>query len=328
MEGYGRETRYLRLFLVRHGESRWNAAKARKSIFGLMKEVDHPLSDLGVSEAVQTNLTWRRLASRERSGAAAAEAELPLPMMSVERMSSTLQQLAAASEGASVFGDADSEEDVPAKGIDGDAGEGLLTQYLAADVLCSSPLSRALQTALLVLAGFGAERDSTALSSTAPSVADDDAMQLLPPSPREVREGGTLRVAVTKIHPVRGRFARVVELTQDGVATLNASKAMAETNNWPWAQVAEFSVDPKDDSIFRIVVNTAGESVGEARGGVVTKSLRRGSEMLEKHVLRRSRAFSDVPVAVLRFQAPTAEVCARVVAAGEALRAKIFTIRV
>ena len=39
------------VFFVRHGESRWNEAQAKKDVRGLLSQVDHPLNEVGYQQA-------------------------------------------------------------------------------------------------------------------------------------------------------------------------------------------------------------------------------------------------------------------------------------
>ncbi|KAL1515006.1 hypothetical protein AB1Y20_004077 [Prymnesium parvum] len=45
-------SRRKRLFFVRHGESKWNAAKREKNLYNLVREHDHPLTDVGYRQAL------------------------------------------------------------------------------------------------------------------------------------------------------------------------------------------------------------------------------------------------------------------------------------
>ena len=334
-----------------------------------MKEVDHPLSELGVAEAVQTNHTWRRMARGVVSDAttanAAASSDAAGARVSLRKRSATLDALYAASEGsegaaAAMFGDDGASAstagglvtspDTPALGIAGDAHAGLLANFVHADVLCASPLSRALQTALLVLAGIGAERYSSPLSSTDDVDVDVDIVgAVLPTTPRpaaettetESRKSGALRLAVTKIHRVRGRFARVAQLTSRGFSTLNASKELCETNAWTWSQVLHIWIDPKDDTIFRVVIDegasdgsddedavfyppgTAAGNAGAAGGGQQTSGASSSSRRRSGSSGKRKKSVLGLlqrgAGLTLRFQAPTVEACARFVDAAAAL---------
>ena len=45
-------------YLVRHGESEWNQAKAAGHLYTMAKSYDHPLSALGVQQARQLRSSW------------------------------------------------------------------------------------------------------------------------------------------------------------------------------------------------------------------------------------------------------------------------------
>ena len=46
------------IFLIRHGESKWNKAQASVDIGGLL-DLDHALSERGVQQAIDLNDRWR-----------------------------------------------------------------------------------------------------------------------------------------------------------------------------------------------------------------------------------------------------------------------------
>ena len=46
------------IFLVRHGESKWNKAQAKVNIGGLFN-FDHALTEEGISQAVELNEKWK-----------------------------------------------------------------------------------------------------------------------------------------------------------------------------------------------------------------------------------------------------------------------------
>ena len=49
-----------KLFFVRHGESKWNAAKRDKNLFNLVKEHDHALTEAGYLQALVLQHGLRR----------------------------------------------------------------------------------------------------------------------------------------------------------------------------------------------------------------------------------------------------------------------------
>merc|ERR1719424_589213 len=58
------------IFLIRHGESTWNQAKADSTTSRMeeMLHVDHPLSAEGVQQAVALNACWQEHELNLRSG--------------------------------------------------------------------------------------------------------------------------------------------------------------------------------------------------------------------------------------------------------------------
>ena len=154
------------IFLVRHGQSLWNLAKANKSVAAMVSTVDHPLSSTGVDECRSFNRAWRRarqalrktLRARERANSDAKWSRAPW--------------LDSDGEEDSVAGDAD-RPSASSSGNrrGGDIGElsdqedaalldALTVEFLRPTAVYSSPLTRAVQTAMLVL------QDHPAFAST------------------------------------------------------------------------------------------------------------------------------------------------------------------
>lgn len=71
-------------FLIRHGESKWNEAKAKINIGGMLDR-DHPLTELGIRQAADLNQRWKlhHLLTKEQSvdlrTKKASTAEQPIP---------------------------------------------------------------------------------------------------------------------------------------------------------------------------------------------------------------------------------------------------------
>eukprot|EP01031_Cornospumella_fuschlensis_P040167 gene40167-48948_t len=53
------------VFLVRHGESKWNEAQSKINITGMLDR-DHALTELGIAQAAELNRRWRK--EQEKSG--------------------------------------------------------------------------------------------------------------------------------------------------------------------------------------------------------------------------------------------------------------------
>lgn len=98
-----------RVFLVRHGESKWNAAKRSKKFYSMVKEHDHPLNEKGYGQARELQKELRRVMTNADGNAAST------------------------SDAAS------------------DHKQEALEAMVAAEALWASPLTRALQTALVGL---------------------------------------------------------------------------------------------------------------------------------------------------------------------------------
>lgn len=49
------------LFLIRHGESKWNDAQAKLSVSNMVKQYDHELNNIGIEQAQEFNSRWRKI---------------------------------------------------------------------------------------------------------------------------------------------------------------------------------------------------------------------------------------------------------------------------
>jgi broad specificity phosphatase PhoE len=47
------------VFLIRHGESKWNEAQAKINITGMLDR-DHALTELGIAQAEELNKRWKK----------------------------------------------------------------------------------------------------------------------------------------------------------------------------------------------------------------------------------------------------------------------------
>ena len=48
------------IFIIRHGESKWNEAQRDKDVGGLLKQYDHELTTLGIQQASAFNSKWKK----------------------------------------------------------------------------------------------------------------------------------------------------------------------------------------------------------------------------------------------------------------------------
>ena len=176
------------LFFVRHGQSRWNdAQKSRR--FDAMMAFDHPLTRAGADQALALREKWRAAAAatQERRGAQAARGgatpgagSAPLPAVPhataledafAEFCSPTTspsdQPPAPAGAPAALPGD------TALGGLGGEEEDEWVEAFLSASLLASSPLTRAVQTAMLALHGHpmlgGGSRDGQPGGESPPS---------------------------------------------------------------------------------------------------------------------------------------------------------------
>ncbi|KAH8065089.1 phosphoglycerate mutase [Aureococcus anophagefferens] len=138
--------------VLRHGESCWNEAQAGGDYAAMVMNRDHALTPAGVRQAARLNATWKRAWAASLGGVAFRDAELsvaadempPVPLGPVR----------------SGVGAREPEDDGRARsdaslGLDADDDEAL-GLLLRADGVWSSPLTRAVQTALVGLHGHPA----------------------------------------------------------------------------------------------------------------------------------------------------------------------------
>lgn len=113
------------IFIIRHGESKWNEGKADKNIKGMLSQYDHELTNLGIDQATNFNAAWK---------SACYDAGLSLD-----------SQQCSGTENHSGNNDTKSSEmSVGATDLGSD-----IATFLSAQAIFSSPLTRAIQTALL-----------------------------------------------------------------------------------------------------------------------------------------------------------------------------------
>jgi broad specificity phosphatase PhoE len=65
----------MTLFMVRHGESKWNEAQEGLDVYGMLKQVDHPLNLVGIQQCAK--LQQKIAAEAEAAAAAASKPEPP-----------------------------------------------------------------------------------------------------------------------------------------------------------------------------------------------------------------------------------------------------------
>lgn len=134
---FSRTTR-KRLYLVRHGESRWNRAQARRNVVGMLAFRDHPLNVKGAQQAVNMNKRWRFEANMESS-----RREEDDDILNQTFNPAQMNKIGFPQDQNSSELKIDSDGDIPSKSFE--AG------FFEADAIFSSPLTRSLQTALLGL---------------------------------------------------------------------------------------------------------------------------------------------------------------------------------
>lgn len=104
--GDGSNVERKTIFFIRHGESEWNSAQHKKQLHKMYKQIDHPLNEEGITQALHLNECWKE----QRDGDQAQNAQ------------------SAHSKDSKDF-----------------------TDFMASQIIYTSPLCRATQTAILSL---------------------------------------------------------------------------------------------------------------------------------------------------------------------------------
>ncbi|GBG27846.1 Hypothetical Protein FCC1311_040692 [Hondaea fermentalgiana] len=146
-----------KLYLVRHGESRWNRAQARRNVVGMLAFRDHPLNKTGAQQAIDLNKRWRFEANVESNRREEDE----------DLLNQTIDPRAAAAAMSAIAAQATmGQADLPAcdssktrldaqeqeqEEKEEKENESLEAGFFRAKAIFSSPLTRSLQTALLGL---------------------------------------------------------------------------------------------------------------------------------------------------------------------------------
>jgi broad specificity phosphatase PhoE len=196
------------VFLLRHGQSRWNEAQRSRRL-DAMVAFDHPLTRAGAEQAIALRERWRCDTAAKAKPVQFAQPEAKAAGSVLERDAADaveeLFQLARLSD--STKPDADAELDA------------WHAEWLASDFLATSPLTRALQTALLALQGHPA--------------ADRQGIMLLR-NAREVKGVGSLDSIGRAVGPeclVRAQRSLLEELPEslfgDSVATACAASKIS-----------------------------------------------------------------------------------------------------
>eukprot|EP00316_Scyphosphaera_apsteinii_P020048 CAMPEP_0119331740 /NCGR_PEP_ID=MMETSP1333-20130426/81294_1 /TAXON_ID=418940 /ORGANISM="Scyphosphaera apsteinii, Strain RCC1455" /LENGTH=625 /DNA_ID=CAMNT_0007341413 /DNA_START=54 /DNA_END=1931 /DNA_ORIENTATION=+ len=131
-----RLVRCKRIFLVRHGESKWNAAKRGKKLYSLVKEHDHPLNETGYRQA---------LALQQAILSAAGDLLLDRAQHSSPSTSNRRGSVRKASIDETI------PESRPMMAWNDPASYEQIRALCKAEEFWASPLTRALQTALVAL---------------------------------------------------------------------------------------------------------------------------------------------------------------------------------
>lgn len=132
------------IFLVRHGQSKWNEAQNDGKYLNLL-DIDHALSSEGVQQAERLNTRWKdTLASTRKSEILGRQSR----SSSLRRVTFLLPDENATNQQLVFHGGTESQRDQPLPEISREDYEFI---FQGAQQIYSSPLTRALQTTLIAL---------------------------------------------------------------------------------------------------------------------------------------------------------------------------------
>jgi broad specificity phosphatase PhoE len=63
------------IFIVRHGQSKWNVAKSETHVAHMLQQYDHELTTVGIQQAEQFNARWKELKRQKDAGEAGVKRE-------------------------------------------------------------------------------------------------------------------------------------------------------------------------------------------------------------------------------------------------------------
>ena len=147
----------MTMFLVRHGESEWNEAKANHRFDVMAGGYDHPLNSKGMRQALGVHHAWAS-AARSSAGSAAMAAALSTGGGEDDASAgASAASLAEISLRDSVAKPVDAQAAAEQQAADqipkSDAETARVQQIIEASRMYASPLTRAVQTAMLAFEG-------------------------------------------------------------------------------------------------------------------------------------------------------------------------------
>lgn len=135
------------LFLVRHGESKWNEAQSRINITGMLDR-DHSLTELGVFQAMELNKRWRMHDERKQREMQQMTAKEPKPFS--QESEPEPEQVAETADLLGLDDGAEACAAVPEPAPVGDAFDAFSTDFTSS-ALSSTLASDGTETELLTL---------------------------------------------------------------------------------------------------------------------------------------------------------------------------------
>jgi phosphohistidine phosphatase SixA len=231
------------VFVIRHGESKWNEAQAAKHVGHMLKQFDHELDTVGITQARDFNAKWKAMAVE-------AGLLLPLPPDEVKK-AEVVEGGEAAGAGAVAAATSTTPSTTASSSQDGDQPQQQqqLVEFLSAGAIYASPLTRATQTALLTCQDHpffvGAETETTTgTTSTSATAATATISNPETEEGKKKRGGGGALKLVRAVREVKstpmgsldtvgerkgGEIKKHVEacLSADGGATLEVEKVVA-----------------------------------------------------------------------------------------------------
>lgn len=239
-------------FIIRHGESKWNEAQASSDITGMLGQNDHGLTHLGVTQAQRLRLSWQHemhkhdqtqaahIAKQLRTAKMACrklsldtpgdidleDTRLPLPRSKSFKKNTGLQAALKQFQSCETFSLEEKAKEYHQK-------------FFQADKIYSSPLTRAVQTALVAMSDHPAlQQEGLTLYSVIREVKGPGGMDTV----------GVHTGSLIAKH-VRSEFATLVS-PRDADAFMSADIHINDANE-PW-WTPQTMMDNKEDIQNRV----------------------------------------------------------------------------
>jgi broad specificity phosphatase PhoE len=135
------------VFFIRHGESKWNEAQAGMNVKDMLKQNDHPLNAEGIEQALHGNSVWKGYQASQSSDVTKQESSTSSPNSPSQLSEKDRQNVQSKLQAHATHQNADA-----LIGLELELLNAWYTErFFNAEKVVASPLTRALQTALIML---------------------------------------------------------------------------------------------------------------------------------------------------------------------------------